>query len=127
MFHFSVCVCFMFCIHTRKLKKNEFTEINSDMPDTSESEEERLARLTKKDKNIKLNQITEGMFDGIFRQFYLYIGANRSYETNLPKINNKDICLMSLLKLWTSLDSCSNFFVVIFEQVFLENKFSKSG
>lgn len=117
----------MFCIHTRKLKKNEFTEINSDMPDTSESEEERLARLTKKDKNIKLNQITEGMFDGIFCQFYLYIGANRSNETNLPKINNKDICLNSLLKLWTILDSCSNFFVVIFEQVFLENKLSKSG
>ena len=97
------------------------------MPDTSESEEERLARLTKKDKNIKLNQITEGMFDGIFRQFYLYIGANRSNETNLSKINNEDICLNSLLKLWTILDSCSNFFVVIFEQVFLENKLSKSG
>ena len=66
----------MFCIHTRKLTKNEFTEINSDMPDTSGSEEERLARLTKKDKNIKLNQITEGMFDKFFRQFYLYPCAN---------------------------------------------------
>ena len=62
----------MFCIHTRKLTKNEFTEINSDMPDTSGSEEERLARLTKKDKNIKLNQITEGMFDVVFFVSFIF-------------------------------------------------------
>ena len=72
MIFFSVCVCFMFCIHTRKLTKNEFTEINSDMPDTSGSEEERLARLTKKDKNIKLNQITEGMFDVVFFVSFIF-------------------------------------------------------
>lgn len=42
------------------------------MPDTSGSEEERLARLTKKDKNIKLNQITEGMFDVVFFVSFIF-------------------------------------------------------
>ena len=45
------------------------------MPDISGREEERLAKLTKKDKNMKLNQITEGMLDVVFFASTIFILA----------------------------------------------------
>jgi len=60
---FVCCVCIVFCVHTRKLKDEKYTEINSDQPPPKLTEEERIKQMNKRSKDKRMNEITEEAID----------------------------------------------------------------